>query len=528
MKRWLVVTLVMLTGCLDPDAGFHRLRVNAVGPGTLFVEITTPGEPARTLEATVIDEQITEGDSVYLGAVPRGGTFVGWSGTNPECMGDSDIEFGPRHTADIVCTATFEASRYTVVLTAPDGGILEVTEPSGETTTCAPADSPCEVEVEGDSVTVEGVPDTAGHVTVFDPPCPAGPGESCLFDLDALDTDDDGQVSIGATFTDPTLRYTLLLDVVGGALETIDILGETTSCDPADAPCEVEVPGDVVTLAGTPDTAGYVAVFDPVCSAGPGNRCVFFLADLDTDGDRTVSIGATFVEPTPPYTVVLTIGGDGVVDVTGGVGGATSCSALDSPCEVVASGDTLTLEGRPVTAGHVTLFSPACPMGSGNRCVFDLPALDPDGDHRVLLEVTFAPGMPRVRLDACVGLTFSYEEPFGGAMFRVAADGRCEVVRNDGMVLGTFAISGGNGFGGDGSLAIAGIVAESEWLPSGDLTTLEVDGAPAERLVVPPGVVSSQDITLGFTSGMRFVVRVEGRAGEVYTRVTQTVLDASR
>lgn len=342
MTRRAIVALAFLAGCVADTPGQVRLSVDAVGPGTFTLTVGETGTRVSLTGQTTYDDAIGTSEHVFLAAVPEAGaSFEGWSGTDPACVGATpEISIYAQHDGDIRCTATFAApsSRYSVVITLPDGGVLALTDARGATSSCAPVDSPCEIEVRGDTLIVEGTPDTTGDVVVFDPPCP-----------------------------------------------------------------------------------------------------------------------------------------------------------LES-----------------------------------ERCVFDLSALDTDGDQRVSIAATFEPAGTGVRLDACVGLSFSYEEPFGGAMYRVAADGRCEVVRNDGMVLGTFALSGGNGFGGDGALAVAGIVAESEWLPSGDLTELLSDAAPTDRVEVPPGRASSQQLTLGFASGLRFVVRVEGSPGPMYTRVTQTVLDARR
>jgi hypothetical protein len=221
----------------------------------------------------------------------------------------------------------------------------------------------------------------------------------------------------------------------------------------------------------------------------------------------------------------------GSVDLTDEAGTTTTCDASSSPCGLEVQGDNLVVVGHPENDGHIVVFDPPCPDQDGATCTYGLADLDPLGAGEVELSVSFAdPGAgTRNVLEACTGRSYTHEGPFGGAMVQVSPDETCTVVSNDGGVLGTFAISGGNGFGGDELLYVAAITEPSEWMSSGDLTDILLNGDPLGdgRMAVPLGIESSQVFTLIFDSGLEAEVQIDGTPAPPYTTVTQTIVEIS-
>jgi hypothetical protein len=246
-----------------------------------------------------------------------------------------------------------------------------------------------------------------------------------------------------------------------------------------------------------------------------------------------ISCTATFGsgDPPPIYSVVFYVNPGGSVDLTDEAGTTTTCDAASSPCGLEVQGDNLVVVGRPENDGHIVVFDPPCPDQEGATCTYGLADLDPLGSGEVELSVSFAdPGAgTRNVLEACTGLSYTYEGPFGGAMFQVSPDETCTVVSNDGGLLGTFAISGGNGFGGDELLYVAAITEPSEWMSSGYLTDILLNGDPlgSGRMAVPLGIGSSQVFTLIFDSGLEAEVQIDGTPAPPYTTVTQTIVEIS-
>ncbi len=131
-------------------------------------------------------------------------------------------------------------------------------------------------------------------------------------------------------------------------------------------------------------------------------------------------------------------------------------------------------------------------------------------------------------LTACIGLTGTTAITYGGFIYRVSADDGCSIVPNDGEAPGTFIISGGNGFRGEGDMILSVLDVTGDFVSAGDVVELKLDGVDVEGgWEVPVDVDSTQILTVQFTSGLTFQVRIDIQVNdEGFNDVTQTVVDA--
>jgi len=132
-------------------------------------------------------------------------------------------------------------------------------------------------------------------------------------------------------------------------------------------------------------------------------------------------------------------------------------------------------------------------------------------------------------LTVCIGVSGSHNNPYGGQILQLTHEkDDCSMFPNDGKTDGTFIISGGEGFRGEGDMFLSILGDDGVYMGSGSVLSATYDGvalSPTLGWVVPVDQDSTGILDVSFSSGLSFQVRIDITFNvSGLNTVTQTVI----